>query len=180
MKIDGGPFRVICADPPWAYKNVRTGGSMTSGSAAQYPVLAADEIARLGSDLIIANSDPRGSVLFLWATVPLMPDALAVMRSWGYTYKTALFWHKTGKLGTGFWFRGQVELCLLGVKGDVRPFRSAVRNLFEAKPTKHSRKPDEFFTLIDPVLDAAGLGPRLEVFARERREGWSAWGNEIA
>jgi len=90
--------QVIYADPPWPYKNKRTGGSMNSGAASKYPVMKLDDIANLPVQKI-SNGD---SVLFLWATVPMLEDALKVLHAWDYEYKTAIFWRKIMSLGMGF------------------------------------------------------------------------------
>ena len=78
-------------------------------------------------------------------------------------------------LGMGFWFRGQCEICLLGIKGKVKAFRCQKANFIQSKIRKHSQKPEEFFELIDPILPR----PAIELFARQEREGWDSWGNEI-
>ena len=77
--------------------------------------------------------------------------------------------------GMGFWYRGQVEVLLLGVKGKLKAFRIQKANFVEAKVRKHSQKPDEFYELIE----ATGLGPKIELFARNKRDGWDCWGNEV-
>lgn len=110
-------FNIIYADPAWGYRNVRTGGSMTSGAAQQYPVLTPAQVAQLPLQGLIADD----AVLLLWVTVPLLPECLPVVPAWGFRYKTALFWHKTGRLGMGYWFRGQVEPVLVGGRGRVLP-----------------------------------------------------------
>ena len=75
----------------------------------------------------------------------------------------------------GFWLRGQCEICLLGIKGKVKAFRCQERNFIQSKPRKHSQKPEEFFELIDPIVPR----PAIELFARQKREGWDSWGDEI-
>ena len=164
-------YKVIYADPPWAYRNKRTGGSMNSGSAAKYPVLGL-EVLSLFPVKDIALKD---SVLFLWATVPLLPDALSLLSDWGFEYKTAIFWRKIMSLGMGYWFRGQVELCLLGVRGRVKPFRLQRANFIQSKALRHSEKPEEMRELIE----ATGLTPRIELFARQTVEGWDYYGDEV-
>ena len=168
----GKRYKVIYADPPWEYHNKRTGGSMNSGAANQYPIMDINKILALPLDKI-ANRD---SVLFLWGTVPLLPEALCVLEGWGFEYKTLVVWRKIMSLGLGFWFRGQVELCLLGVRGDIKPFRLQRANLVQTKALKHSQKPEEMRQLIE----ATGLEPRIELFARKKTEGWDCWGNEVS
>lgn len=164
-------YRVIYADPPWAYRNRRTGGSMKSGSADKYPVLGLDVLSLFP----VKDIALKDSVLFLWATVPLLPDATTLLGNWGFEYKTAVFWRKIMSLGLGFWFRGQVELCLPGVRGRVKPFRLQRANFIQSKALRHSEKPIEMRELIE----ATGLTPRIELFARRKIDGWDCYGDEV-
>ena len=164
-------YQIIYADPPWSYRNKKTGGSMKSGADAKYPTLAIDDIC----DLPISDISDSNSVLFLWATVPLLPEAFKVMEAWGFKYKTMLTWRKIMSLGMGFWFRGQTEHLLLGVKGKVKAFRIQKANFVQSKAGRHSLKPQEFRDLIELVE----LSPRIELFARQKTEGWDIWGNEV-
>jgi N6-adenosine-specific RNA methylase IME4 len=164
-------YQIIYADPPWSYKNKNTGGSMKSGAIAKYPTMTINEIC----DLPIADIADKNSVLFLWATVPLMPEAFKVMEAWGYKYKTMLTWRKIMSLGMGFWFRGQTEHLLMGVKGKVKAFRIQKANFIQCKAGTHSTKPVEFRSLIDMTE----LSPKIELFARSEHEGWDVWGNEV-
>jgi len=152
-------YKVIYADPPWSYRNKKTGGSMKSGSSQKYYTMSLEEI----KSLPVSTVADKDSVLFLWATVPLLPEALEVLNAWGYHYKTSLFWRKIMSLGMGFWFRGQVEILLMGVKGKVKAFRIQKANIIQAKVSKHSQKPDEFRKLIEET----GLDPKIELFARK-------------
>ena len=165
-------YKTILADPPWQYRNEKTGRGMKHGASAKYSVMLTDDICNLP---LIKKITDKDSVLFLWSTIPMIPDALKVMRAWNFDYKTLLIWIKTRCLGMGFWFRIQAELCLIGKRGKVKAFHSQMPNLFFAYHSKHSRKPERFFQLIDPIIPR----PAIELFARERREGWDAWGNEI-
>jgi len=99
------------------------------------------------------------------------------MESWGFKYITIITWHKTNSKGMGYWFRGYTEHLLFGKKGKVKSFRSMVRNIQEAKTERHSKKPDKFRTLIESVTK--GLNPKIELFAREKKQGWDSWGNEV-
>lgn len=170
-------YKVIYADPPWRYRS-KAGGSWISGSAAKYPTMSLDEICAMKVPEI---ADPSGSVIFLWTTTPFLVDgsALTVMKEWGFTPKTAIYWNKLGRLGMGFWFRGGVEMCLVGIRGKVKAFRCQNPNVITSKPCAHSQKPDDFFKLINPVLDAHGLSPRVELFCRGFPWcGWDGWGAE--
>ena len=165
-------YKTILADPPWQYRNKRTGGSMISGSSQKYKTLSTKEICNLD---LIKNISDKNSILFLWATIPMLPDAFKVMEAWKYKYKTAIIWRKIMSLGMGFWFRGQCEICLMGIKGKIKAFRYQKSNFIQTKLRKHSQKPEEFINLIEPVC----LEPKIELFAREKRKGWDSWGNEI-
>jgi len=169
-------YRAIVCDPPWQYKSIKTGGSMMSGSAAKYPTMPLLDICNMGVPAIAHSS---GSVLFLWVTTPLLPEAFQVMSKWGFKYKTSIYWRKIMSLGMGYWFRGQVELCLMGIRGDVKAFRHQKPNFIQSKVREHSQKPEEFWELINPALDAHGLSPRIELFCRgEPRIGWDGFGKE--
>ena len=167
-------YDVILADPPWAYRNKRTGGSMISGASQKYPTMSVEEICALPIGEIAA----RDSVLFLWVTTPMMEEGLQVMRAWRFKYKTKIYWRKIMSLGMGFWFRGQVEELWLGVRGRVKAFRLQECNIIQTKVLRHSQKPYEFRCLIERAT--MGLpGKRIELFARNKYPGWDAWGNEV-
>lgn len=138
-------YKVIYADPAWQYRNVKTGGSMTSGAVNKYPVMSIDDISRLP----VQSIADKNAACFLWITTPLLPDGLKVLDAWGFEYKTSLYWHKTGRLGLGYWYRGQVEQCLFGIRGKVPAFRLAKPNIITEKPRKHSQKPDGIRELIE-------------------------------
>lgn len=164
-------YKVIYADPPWLYRNERTGGSMASGARQKYNMLPLSDLLSLPVSLVAG----RDSVLFLWATTPMLPEALSVLSAWGFAYKTCLYWRKVMSLGMGFWYRGQVEQVLLGVRGSVKAFRIQKPNFIQTKVRGHSQKPDEMRTLVE----ACGLEPRLEMFASELVGGWDCIGDAI-
>jgi site-specific DNA-methyltransferase (adenine-specific) len=138
--------------------------------------MAVEDICRLPVQSIAG----KNSVLFLWATVPMMPEAFRVMAAWGYKYKTAIFWHKTGRLGLGYWFRGEVELLLFGTRGKVKAFRCQLPNFIETPALGHSEKPEEFRELIEAAISRTIETPqRVELFARRRVPGWDAWGDQV-
>lgn len=125
--------------------------------------------------LPVAAVAAKDSVLLLWATNPLLPDALEVMAAWGFTYKSALTWCKN-TFGTGFWVRGKTEHLLIGVKGKPALPSKAPASVVHLDNPGHSAKPRGFY----PVYEALGGGPRLEMFARQRRDGWTSWGNQLS
>lgn len=176
MKIGTKKYNILYADPGWKYDNQKTGGSHNSGAAQKYTVMTVEEICRLP----VPDIAEKDSVLFLWGTVPMLQEALAVMEAWGFKYKTAIFWRKTGRLGLGYWFRGEIEYLLFGVRGKIKAFRCQLPNFLEVPILGHSEKPEEFRTLIE-VAASRTIEPqrRIELFARRRVPGWDTWGNEV-
>ena len=118
----------------------------------------------------------------MWATSPLLPEAFEVMKAWGFKYKTVAFcWNKQTKNGKwvsnmGRWTMGNIELCLLGVKGKPKRIAKNIKQLIIAERTKHSKKPDE---VRNRIVQLMGDLPRIELFAREKTPGWDVWGNEV-
>ena len=176
-------YQVIYADPPWSYSNKNTGGSMDSGAKAKYSTMTFDEI----KNMPIKDIAAKDSVLFMWVTVPLLPECLEILPAWGYKYKTILTWRKIMSLGMGFWFRGQCEHLVLGVRGKVKAFRMQKPNFHQCKVGKHSQKPHHFRELISMAVENSFDNPKkLELFARERNdlfpnyeyEGWDLFGNQ--
>jgi N6-adenosine-specific RNA methylase IME4 len=163
-------YDVLYADPPWAYRNLRTGGSHTSGSAQKYRTIPTHHLHTLPIRDVMAPN----SVAFLWATVPFGKDPYEVLASWGYRFVTEWAWHKVGRKGTGYWTRGSFEKVLVGVRGTVPAWRSSLDNWFESKPGPHSRKPASVRTRIEVLTP--GMGKRVELFATERVPGWDSYG----
>lgn len=173
-----GPYSTILADPPWQFQN-RTGKMAPEHKRLlRYPTMELTEIMELPVSKLAAAQ----SHLYLWVPNALLPEGLRVMEAWGFTYKTNLVWYKIRKdggpdgRGVGFYFRNVTELVLFGVRGSMRtlnPGRTQV-NLVGTRKREHSRKPDEFYDLIE----GCSPGPYLELFARFRRPGWHQWGNE--
>ena len=164
-------YQVIYADPPWAYRNKNTGGSHRSGAAQKYPTLTPSEVAALPVRALVT----RPATLWLWATAPLLPEILPVMAAWGFTYKTAIVWHKTGRKGLGYWFRGEAEFLFFGICGPVRAFRSSLPNVIAAPVAGHSCKPAAFRALIETYTPHQA---RVELFARAHAPGWTCHGLE--
>jgi len=161
-------YNVIYADPPWKYSFSKSDSRKIEN---QYPTMTCAEICEMK---IPAADD---CVLYLWATAPKLLEALEVMKAWGFTYKTQAIWDK-GKIGMGFWFRGQHEILLVGTRGQVSPPEQSKRtpSIYRHKRGKHSKKPDEIRNLIKEWFPNAN---RLELFCREAAEGWDVWGNEV-
>ena len=163
-------YKVIYCDPPWDYDNKKTGGSTSSGASQKYDTMSLDELKQM--DLQAADN----SILFMWATIPLLDQAFDLMRSWGFLYKTSLVWEKENHYGMGYWFRGSIEVLLVGIKGQVKPFRANMKNIIKTPIQKHSKKPDIFRKLIERLTQDAT--PRIEYFARTKIHGWDTFGND--
>ena len=138
-----------------------------------------DEICRLD----IASLAAKDCVLFLWATFPKLREALQVIKSWGFQYKTIAFlWLKQNRsghgwfYGLGFWTRGNAEICLLATKGSPHRKSNKVHQFIISPLIRHSQKPNE---AREKIVDLMGDVPRIELFAREKAPGWDVWGNEV-
>jgi N6-adenosine-specific RNA methylase IME4 len=165
--IPEGQFNVILADPPWEYD-----APLRGEPDLHYPTMRTDEICAL------KVSSSEDAVLFLWTTNPKIEDALKVLHAWGFRYRTNLVWVKD-KFGTGFWFRGQHELLLLGVKGNVSPPPEYARrsSVLEAPRGEHSAKPHSVYEIIESYFPGRRY---LELFARgSDRQDWQSWGFEV-
>jgi len=171
-------YKTIYADPPWQFSN-RTGKMAPEHKRLlRYPTMKLEEICNLP----IRQLAEEDSHLYLWVPNALLFEGLKVMESWGFHYKTNLIWYKTRKdggpdgRGVGFYFRNVTEMLLFGIRGRMRtlkPGRTQV-NILPSRKREHSRKPDEFYNLIEECSP----GPYVELFARFKREGWDQWGNE--
>lgn len=166
-------FGVILADPEWRFEPYSRETGMDRAADNHYPTSATQVIcARPVQD--IAADD---CVLFLWATVPMLPDALAVMAAWGFEYKSHCIWRKD-RVGTGYWFRNQHELLLVGTRGNVPAPAPGTQwpSVIDAPVGAHSAKPERFIELIEAYFPNL---PKIELNRRgPARPGWAAWGNE--
>jgi N6-adenosine-specific RNA methylase IME4 len=169
-------YGVILADPPWRFATYSHKGRGRSAEA-YYDCMALSDIEALP----VTGWAAADCALFLWATDPLLPQALKVIATWGFVYKTAAFtWVKTTKDGTGFpigcgyWTRANPELCILVTRGRPQRLSRSVPQLIVAPRREHSRKPEEAYARIEALVG----GPYLELFAREERPSWDNWGAE--
>jgi N6-adenosine-specific RNA methylase IME4 len=172
-------FSTILADPPWQFTNKTGKVAPEHKRLSRYATLTLEEIASLPVQRIAR--DPAH--LYLWCPNAMLPEGLAVMKAWGFTYKSNLVWHKVRKdggpdgRGVGFYFRNVTELILFGVRGKnartLAPGRRQV-NYLATRKREHSRKPDEQYD----IIEACSRGPYLELFARGARKGWTVWGNQ--
>ena len=170
-------YKIVYADPPWSYFN---GGVPQGGVNAQYKTMKLEDIKALP----ISELASEPSVLLLWATFPQLPQALEVMQAWGFKYKTLGFsWIKTNKNGTpffgiGYYAKSNAEVCLLGVKGNAHELvkSNSVSSVIMHPKTRHSEKPA---IVREKIVELFGDLPRIELFARQKTEGWDVWGNEL-
>jgi N6-adenosine-specific RNA methylase IME4 len=167
-------YEVIVADPPWPFDLYSNRGNHKS-AAAQYSLMSIEEIAALP----VGGLAQRDCLLLMWITAPRLIGCLAVMEAWGFAYKTNIVWRKTtpaGKvrMGTGYWARSMHESVLIGTLGKPGKF-SAFPSVFDGVAREHSRKPDEFYALVNK--HTSGLR-RADLFSRESRLGFDGWGNE--
>ena len=160
-------YKTILAAPPWQEQG---GGKIRRGADRHYPLMTTEDIKNLDVGSLADDS----CWLYLWVTNNFLKDGLEVMEHWGFRYVTNFCWAKD-RFGIGYYFRGQHELCLFGVKGNLKPIHRNIPSLVHAKRTKHSKKPEESYE----VFDRMSHEPRIELFARTKREGWDSWGNEV-
>jgi N6-adenosine-specific RNA methylase IME4 len=175
----GRQFSTILADPPWQFTNKTGKVAPEHKRLSRYGTMKLDDIMALPVGDIAATP----AHLYLWCPNAMLPDGLAVMKAWGFTYKSNIVWHKVRKdggsdgRGVGFYFRNVTELILFGVRGKnartLAPGRRQV-NLLATRKREHSRKPDEQYA----IIEACSPGPFLELFARGTRKDWSTWGNQ--
>ena len=164
-------FGVIYADPEWQFGTWSENG-MDRSADNHYPTSGLDVI----KDRDVGSLAADDCVLFLWATVPMLPQALEVMAAWGFAYKSHMIWAKD-RIGTGYWFRNQHELLLVGTRGKVPApaMGEQFPSVIEAPVGAHSAKPEKFYEVIEAYFPTL---PKIELNARQAREGWVRWGYE--
>lgn len=170
-----GGFGLIMADPPWSFTHRSARGTTTKSAGGQYDCMDLAEIARLP----VAPLAAPDCLLWLWATNPMLPQALTLLEAWGFTYKTAGHWAKTTRhgrqaFGTGYILRCAGEPFLIGTRGRPRTSRS-VRSVIMGPVREHSRKPEEAYAAAEALMPGA---QRLDLFSRATRPGWTSWGDE--
>lgn len=171
-------YNIIYADPAWYFKTYSNKGEKRS-AVQHYNCMSIDDICNLPVNTITDND----CILFIWVIDPMLPEAMEVIKRWGFKYKTVAFtWVKENKkskgyfTGLGYWTRSNPEMCLLATKGKPKRLSKSVRQLLISKLQEHSKKPD---SIRDKILELCGDLPRIELFARQRTEGWDCWGNEV-
>jgi len=172
-------YQIIYADPPWKYRVWCYGTGSGRSSDQYYPTMELGDICSLP----VREIADKDCILFLWATWPKLKEALQVIEAWGFEYKTDGFvWVKqnpSGKgffCGLGYWTRKNTEFVLLATKGSPKRINRSVREIVVSPRERHSQKPAE---VRDRIVQLVGDLPRIELFAREKAEGWDVWGNEV-
>jgi len=184
IALPSGPFGCILADPPWAFKTYsRPKGAVPqrrndSGAEDHYSVTSTDDLCRIP----VGDVAAKDCALFMWVVDSHLPDAFQLAEAWGFEFKTRAFtWIKSAGPqfdpvpGMGYWTRKQSEMCWLFTRGAPKRLSMGVAELIYSKRGAHSAKPDRQYEAIEALVS----GPRLELFARSARPGWSAWGNEV-
>ena len=168
-------FNIVYADPPWRYNN--NGGQGVAEN--HYPTMSIDEICALP----VSDLTEKDCALFLWATFPMLPEALQVISAWGFQFKTVAFvWLKQNRVaktwffGMGYWTRSNAEICLFATRGKPKRQSKSIHQFIISPKEQHSKKPDE---ARQRIVELMGDIPRVELFARDYAAGWDVWGNEI-
>ena len=176
IKNQDKKYKVIYADPPWAYRNM---GNIQATANAHYNTMSNKDIC----ELPVGELADDNSILFLWATFPKLQEALDVIKAWGFEYKTLGFsWIKTnpknGKpfFGVGWYTKSNAEICLIGVKGKAPKVSNSISSVIIEPRGKHSAKPP---IVREKIVEFCGDVSRVELFARDKTEGWDVWGNEV-
>jgi N6-adenosine-specific RNA methylase IME4 len=167
-------YGVILADPEWRFEVYSRETGMDRSADNHYPTSVTDAICARPVGSIAA----KDCACFLWATVPMLPDALKVLSAWGFFYKSHAVWKKD-RIGTGYWFRNAHELLLVGTRGDIPApaMGTQFTSCIDAPLGEHSAKPEIFLTMIEAYFPTL---PKIELNRRgPARPGWDAWGNEV-
>jgi len=177
-------YQIIYADPPWKYGSKsavnNTKGMEIKKLSEHYPSMSTGDLKELPVKNIIASD----SACFMWVTDSHLKEGVEIMEAWGFKYKTVAFvWIKKTSKGNNCvnvapWTLKSTELCLFGTKGAMTKYKNnnSVFQLVEAERTKHSKKPEE---VRNRIVDLFGDINKIELFARNKSEGWDVWGNEV-
>lgn len=165
-----GQFDIIVADPPWSFKTYSEKG-MQKSAENHYDCMQIEDILKMKIPAA------KNCLLVLWATSPMLLEALNVMMVWGFKYKSSMVWDKQ-IIAHGYWSRNQHEFILIGTKGYVRAPLNKIRrsSVISERRTQHSKKPEALQDYLDLSYPKA---KKLEMFARRKRQGWTVWGNEL-
>jgi len=170
-------YQIIYADPPWEYRDKALSGNR--GACCKYQTQNQEWL----KNMPLQNIADSNCVLFLWVTMPKLDECWDLIKEWGFKYKTCAFtWIKRNKKSTswfwgmGRWTRANAELCLLATKGKPQRISASVHSIIDTPIENHSKKPN---IVRDRIVELCGDLPRIELFARQKTDGWDVWGNEI-
>ena len=180
MELPNKKYQVIYADPAWQIRYLKETKKGINDYDVPYDTMTDEEIMALP----IKEIADENAILFMWTTDSHLKSALEVIEAWGFNYKTIGFiWNKKEKSGKqvcymGIWTMKGSEICLLATKGKIHGQIKShkVRQLVEAVRREHSQKPD---IIKEKIIELMGDLPRIELFARNKTEGWDVWGNEV-
>jgi len=170
-KLPEGKYEIIVIDPPWRYSEKEDAGydSNSFRGTTPYPTMSIDEIKKLK---LPASND---CIVWLWTTQKHLKYAFGILESWGFEDKAILTWCKN-KMGIGKWLRSKSEFCIMAVKGKPKINLTNQTTVLNADAREHSRKPDEFYSMVDELC----IGRKLDYFSRESRKGWDSHGVEAS
>ena len=171
-------YNIIYADPAWYFKSYSKKGEQRNATK-HYPCMEFNDLL----DLNINSISAVDCVLFMWVIDPMLEKSFELLKRWNFLYKTVAFtWVKENKksdsffTGLGYWTRANPEMCLLATKGKPKRLSKAVRQLIVSRLQEHSKKPNE---IRNRIVELCGDLPRIELFARQKVDGWDCWGNQI-
>ena len=177
MNFPKKKYNIIYADPPWSYRDKALAGNR--GAGCKYTTQSTEWL----NSLPVKDIADDNCVLFIWVTMPKLNECFELIKQWGFEYKTSAFtWVKKNKkanswfMGMGGWTRANSEICLLATKGKPKRVSASVHSVVDTSIERHSKKPD---CVRERIVKLMGNLPRIELFARQRVEGWDCWGNEV-
>jgi N6-adenosine-specific RNA methylase IME4 len=169
-------YQILYADPCWDYDNrIQHNGKETTGSAIyHYPTMKIEELKKLN----VPSITDKNALLFMWSSSPHLPQAIELMNAWGFEYKTIAFVWDKQKVNPGYYTMSQVEICLVGKKGNIPSPRGTrnERQFLSEMRGRHSQKPSE---VRDRIVKMFPEQKKVELFARQKVDGWDCWGNEV-
>jgi N6-adenosine-specific RNA methylase IME4 len=179
-----GWFGTTIVDPPWPYQNTSRHAKLSGYSDVEYAAMTMEDLK------VLPVGDVTSNILLLWATGALIPDAVELVKAWGFEYKTMMFWHKATRpplenldgervyrpaYGVGYWVRGDTEPVIIAKKPGTPSYRTNERATFIEQRGKHSEKPPNLHRLAEKHFP----GPYLELFARRQTPNWVCLGDGV-
>lgn len=169
--LERNHFGLILADPPWHFRSFDGKSGVPTVGADPYTTMSLADL----KNLPVADLAAKDCMLLMWTVSHLQDEASDLARAWGFVPKSVAFIWDKQRVGMGYWVRQEAEIVKLFTRGKPKRLNADVRQMIRAPRREHSRKPDEQYERIERLIG----GPYLEMFARQRRPGWSAWGNEV-